>query len=132
MVRVNVNGQAVNVHGRELLDLPLGVDMTRFPVVAVRAVLVALCLGLCLSSPLLAQRSDRGVIGGVVTDPQGGALPGASVTIRNDATGVETVFTTNNAGAYTSGPLVLGPYTVTVNITGFKKAVASGIELRAG
>jgi len=116
MVRVNVNGQGVNVHGHELLDLPLGVDMTRFPVVAARPVLVALGLGLCLSTPLMAQRSDRGTIGGVVTDPQGGALPGATVSIRNDATGVETVLTTNSAGAYTSGPLVLGPYTVTVSL----------------
>jgi hypothetical protein len=81
---------------------------------------------------LLAQRSDRGVIGGVVTDPQGAALPGATVTIRNEATGVENVLTSNNAGAYTTSPLVLGPYSVAVNLTGFKKAVASGIELRAG
>ena len=102
--------------------------MTRFHVVAARPVLVALGLGLCLSSPLLAQRSDRGVIGGVVTDPQGGALPGATVTVRNEATGVENVLTTNSAGAYTTSPLVLGPYSVTVNIAGFKKAVTSGID----
>ncbi len=79
-----------------------------------------------------AQRSDRGVIGGVVTDQQGAALPGASVTVRNEATGVENVLTTNNAGAYTTLPLVLGPYSVSVNLTGFKKAVASGIQLRPG
>lgn len=106
--------------------------MTRFLAVVARPVVVALGLGLCLSSPLLAQRSDRGTIGGVVTDPQGGALPGATVTIRNEATGVENVLTTNGAGAYTTSPLVLGPYSVTVNIAGFKKAVAKGIELRAG
>jgi len=85
-----------------------------------------------LSSPLLAQRSDRAVIGGVVTDPQGAALAGATVTVKNEATGVEIVLATNNAGAYTTGPLVLGPYSVAVNLAGFKKALTSGIVLRPG
>src|SRR5262245_180959 len=97
-----------------------------------RLVLAAVCFSLLMSSPLLAQRSDRGIIGGVVTDPQGAALPGASVVVKNEATGVETTLQTNNAGAYTTNPLVLGPYSVTVNLTGFKKAVTSGINLRPG
>src|SRR5262245_47392898 len=105
--------------------------MARFRV-SVGRVLAALSVTLVASGPVLAQRSDRGVIGGVVTDPQGAALPGAAVTVRNEATGVETALTTNSAGAYTTGPLVLGPYTVSVNITGFKKAVTSGIVLRPG
>src|SRR4029453_15277823 len=96
-----------------------------------RPVLTAVCLFL-LSSPPLAQRSERGIIGGVVSDPQGAALPGASVVVKNEATGVETTLQTNNAGAYTTNPLVLGPYSVTVNLTGFKKAVTSGINLRPG
>jgi Carboxypeptidase regulatory-like domain len=105
--------------------------MTRSRVLA-RAVATALGLSLCLAGPLLAQRSDRAVISGVVTDPQGAALPGAAVTVKNEATGVENVLQTNNAGAYTTNPLVLGPYSVTVNLTGFKKALSSGIVLRAG
>jgi hypothetical protein len=105
--------------------------MTRFRV-SVGRVLAAMCVTLFVSGPAMAQRSDRGVIGGVVTDPQGAALPGATVTVRNEATGVETVLTTNSAGNYTTNPLVLGPYSVTVNLTGFKKAVASGINLGPG
>ncbi len=105
--------------------------MARFQVVTARSVLVVLGLVFGLSSPLLAQRSDRGVIGGVVTDPQAAALPGATVTVRNEETGLENVLTTNSAGAYTTGPLVLGPYSVTVTMTGFKKSVSSGIALRA-
>jgi hypothetical protein len=60
------------------------------------------------STPLLAQRSDRGTISGVVSDTQGSAVPGATVTVRNEDTGVETVLTTNSAGAYATNPLVLG------------------------
>jgi len=104
--------------------------MTRFQ--PARLLLAVLSFTLCLSSPLLAQRSDRAVIGGVVTDDQGSGVPGATVTVKNEATGVETNLVTNSAGAYTTAPLVLGTYTVSVNLTGFKKAVASGIVLRPG
>src|SRR6187455_1655714 len=93
---------------------------------------IAFSLCLFFSSPLLAQRSDRATISGVVTDEQGNAVPGATVTIHNDGTGVNTVLVTNAAGAYTSPPLVLGRYSVTVDLTGFKKAVSSGILLEGG
>jgi len=96
-----------------------------------RAVLCSVfCLG--IASPTLAQRSDRAIISGVVTDQQGAAVPGATVTVRNEATGVATVLVTNDAGAYTTLPLVLGQYTVTVDLTGFKKAVSSGILVEGG
>ena len=84
------------------------------------------------SSPLLAQRSDRATISGVVTDPQGSAVPGATVTVHNQETGVDTVRVTNEAGAYTTPPLVLGRYVVTVDLEGFKKAVSSEILLEGG
>ena len=38
-------------------------------------------------------------------------MPGATVTIHNDGTGVNSVLVTNAAGAYTSPPLVLGRHT---------------------
>src|SRR2546430_2458276 len=84
---------------------------------------------LCLCGLLLAQRADRGIITGVVTDPSGSAIAGATVKIRNEGTAVETVLTTNDAGAYTTPPLVLGKYSVTVDHTGFKTSVSSGILL---
>ena len=94
--------------------------------IAVFATLVTL---LALSNPLLAQRADRGVITGIVTDPTGSAIAGATVKIRNDGTGVETPLTTNGAGAYTTPSLVLGTYSITVDHQGFKTARSTGIEL---
>ncbi len=94
---------------------------------------VGLCVvlaTLCLSVPLLAQRSDRGVITGIVTDPSGSSVAGAEVKVRNEETGVETALVSNGAGAYTTPPLVLGTYSVTVDHAGFKKAVRSGIQLQ--
>src|SRR5881396_1004219 len=99
-----------------------GAAMTRF-------CLAVFCV-LCLSTPLVAQRADRGIITGVVSDPTGSSLGGATVKIRNEGTAVETVLTTNAAGAYSSPPLVLGSYSVTVDHSGFKTAVRSGILLQ--
>ena len=87
---------------------------------------------LCSSASVWAQRSDRAIISGVVTDEQGSAVPGATVTIRNEATGVDTVLITNDAGAYTSQPLVLGTYTVKVELTGFRTSQSGNILLQGG
>ena len=89
-----------------------------------------LCAAVCISSPAFAQRADRATLSGVVTDNQAAAVPGATVTIKNEETGVENVLVTNSAGVYTSPPLVLGRYSVTVDLTGFKKMVSSGILLQ--
>jgi hypothetical protein len=106
--------------------------MTRTCLVVSRVVTIVVCSSLGVSSPVLAQRADRAILSGVVTDAQGSGIPGATVTIRNDATGVETALVTNTAGVYTSPPLVLGTYTVTVDLTGFRRAVTSGILLQGG
>ena len=90
---------------------------------------VSFLLVICLVSSLQAQRSDRGIITGIVTDSTGGAVAGATVKIKNEGTGVETTLTTNSAGAYTTPPLVLGTYSITVDHTGFKTSVNSGIQL---
>ena len=88
------------------------------------AVLATIVTLLALSNPVLAQRADRGVITGIVTDSTGAAVGGASVKIRNEGTGVETPLVTNDAGAYTTPSLVLGTYTITVERQGFKTAQA--------
>jgi carboxypeptidase family protein len=87
---------------------------------------------LCLSGPLLAQRSDRAIITGVVTDAQGASIVGATVKVRNEGTGVENTLMTNDAGAYTTPLLVLGSYSVTTDHAGFKASRNTGILLQGG
>jgi hypothetical protein len=108
-----------------------GITMTRtYRVVGFwLAVLATLITLLALSNPLLAQRSDLGVITGIITDQTGSAIAGANVKVRNEGTGVETVLTTNGAGAYTTPSLVLGTYSITVDHPGFKMAQAQGVEI---
>lgn len=84
---------------------------------------------LSLAGPIQAQRADRGVITGVVTDTTGSALAGVTVKIKNVGTGVETLLTTNASGAYSSPLLILGSYSVTVDHPGFKTSVSSGIMI---
>src|SRR4030095_16416043 len=90
-------GLAVNVHGRGSCETG-GVrevsEMSKTCLVAIRVAATAFSLVVGLASPLLAQRSDRALISGVVTDPQGAGVPGATVTIRNDQTGVSSVLVT--------------------------------------
>src|SRR3979490_245128 len=83
-----------------------------------------------MGSLLLAQRSDRGIITGLVTDQTGSSVSGATVKVRNEGTGVVTDVVTNDAGAYATPPLLLGIYSVTVEHSGFKAAVNSGILLQ--
>jgi hypothetical protein len=85
---------------------------------------VMTCLSiLSLASMLFGQGQDRGIITGLVTDKSGAAVPGATVTITDEATGVKTIVDTTSAGNFSTPPLVLGSYKVQVELTGFKTFV---------
>jgi hypothetical protein len=79
-------------------------------------------LWLC-SLPALAQYSSN--IQGVVSDPVGAAINGASVRLRNVNTGVTAVITTVESGNYRFSSLPAGNYVVTAEATGFRKAESS-------
>jgi hypothetical protein len=72
-----------------------------------------------------------GVLSGFVTAAQR-AMPNARVTIRNVATGVERVATTNDGGLYTVPNLVPGTYEMTVDAAGFSTQVRTDIALAVG
>ena len=74
----------------------------------------------------------RGGISGRVTDSSKGRLPGATVTMTNVATNVASTTTTNGEGDYNILYLTPGTYTLTVELSGFKKMVREGIEVRIG
>src|SRR5262245_27510801 len=74
----------------------------------------------------------RGSITGRVVDNSGAAVANAAVTITNTATNVSSSTTTNESGDYTALYLIPGPYSVTVEATGFKKSTRQNIEIRVG
>jgi outer membrane receptor protein involved in Fe transport len=94
------------------------------------SVLVLFCLGLFLLNPPNSNaQTFRGTILGIVTDSSGGAVPGATVTIKNLDTGLTRVVTTSEDGSYSAPELPIGNYSVTVEKQGFKAGVVTGINV---
>lgn len=98
---------------------------------AVWAISAGLLACLLAGQPSLAQES-RGSIAGVVKDSSGAAVPGVSVTAVNADTNLEVRTTSDAAGNYSLLYLPAGRYTLTAELSGFKKVARSGIEVRVG
>ncbi len=69
---------------------------------------------------------------GLVTDPSGAIVPNASVTVKNKATTVETSGTTDSSGYYSFPSLLVGAYTLEIELQGFKKTVHENVNLEVG
>ena len=81
-----------------------------------------LCLIVTLLFPMgLAAQAVTGTILGVITDSTGAVMPGATVTLHNTGTGYARSVVTDSRGEYTAPSIPTGAYTVTAEITGFKK-----------
>ena len=66
---------------------------------------------------------------GSVEDPLGASVPGASLTVRNDATGQSYTTQTNDEGAFRTNELPPGSYTVLVSMAGFKQLNVTGVRV---
>lgn len=82
---------------------------------------VLLSLLVLANVPVLAQ-TTRGSLNGLISDQNGAAVSGASVTLKNIANGDEIKTSTNTQGAFVFPSLPPGKYSATVEATGFKKA----------
>ena len=103
--------------------------------IASRFLVVALVLTISIGAGLTAALHAQVVgatLSGEVTDAGGAIVPGATVSIRNVATGSVRNVTTNDSGLYSAPNLLPGTYDVTVSQKGFAKAVQNGITLRVG
>ncbi|MCR4375484.1 MAG: TonB-dependent receptor [Acidobacteria bacterium] len=96
----------------------------------IRFALLALLLA-CASTPAFAQGSSTSSLSGSVVDADGGAIPGATVIVKNNATGVSIEAVSNSTGQFSFPGLTAGTYTVTVSLTGFKTYVANDVRLLA-
>ncbi|MBS1809750.1 MAG: carboxypeptidase regulatory-like domain-containing protein [Acidobacteria bacterium] len=74
-------------------------------------------------------QQGRGTIFGTVTDATSAVIPGATITITNTATNVETITVTNDSGYFTMPNLQVGSYSVAATKEGFKKRLRSGLTL---
>src|SRR5262249_2715708 len=83
------------------------------------------------SVPATGAQTIVGRISGVVTDPSGAVVPGATVTVTSEATGQPRTVVTGPSGFYLVTDLPAGDYTVAVEIEGFRKAARTGNSLVA-
>src|SRR3954463_2438126 len=75
-----------------------------------------------LHVPSLSAQVDRATLSGVVRDTGGGVVPGATVTVTNLATNIESHQPSSETGSYQAVNLVPGRYQVEVELSGFKKS----------
>ena len=84
------------------------------------ATLLVLTLVAALTSaPAHAQIGGAANVGGAVVDDSGAALPGATVTVANSATGRVQIIVTGTDGRYRAVALPPGPYLITAELQGF-------------
>ena len=83
---------------------------------------------LLVAGTLMAQ-TFRGTILGTVSDASGALVSGATVKVRNVATGLERSTTTSSDGSYAIPELPIGTYSVTISQSGFQTSVANNVDV---
>jgi hypothetical protein len=96
-----------------------------------RALLGALLTLLTLSSTARAQTAT-GQITGTVKDASGAVVPGATVTVHSDLTGLNRTATSNQSGDYSFPLLPVGTYWAGAELQGFRPTKRTAIRLNAG
>jgi carboxypeptidase family protein/TonB-dependent receptor-like protein len=76
-----------------------------------------------------ARAQYRTSIQGVVTDPSGAVVPGATLTLTNTQTGEKQVHTSNEQGVYNFNALPAAPFHLEVEKKGFGKKVLDNVQL---
>ena len=91
---------------------------------------LAIVIG-CLASTVFAQGGNA-VINGTVFDQAKSVLPGVTVTVTNEATGISRETLSGPEGHFVIPTLMPGTYTVRTALTGFQGQTREGIVLNIG
>ncbi|HEX6324853.1 MAG TPA: TonB-dependent receptor [Vicinamibacterales bacterium] len=92
----------------------------------------AFLVALLLSTSLAFAQSPTSSLSGVVTDTSGASIPGATVVVKSNATGVSYEAVTAGNGTFSVPALDAGKYSVTITLQGFKTVVLTDVEVNAG
>jgi hypothetical protein len=93
---------------------------------------VTLATAALSASIAFAQGSTKTTLSGLVVDASSGVVPGATVEVKNNRTGVVTTAVTNSSGAFDVPALDAGIYSVSVSLSGFKTSLLKDVELLSG
>ena len=107
--------------------------MNRTKTARFAATFAALAVTALFAEPLLAQNVTTGTISGSISDQQGGALPGATVTAVHEPTGTRYEALTGGDGRYQMPSVRVGePYRVTATLSGFRDKTESNVKVGLG
>src|ERR1700752_2121294 len=96
---------------------------SKFSPLEVKSSLLAILLTSLLTLTVFGQ-GTTGSLNGTISDPTGASVAGATVTLINTATGAERSGITSSVGGFDFQALQPGTYKISVEATGFKKAVS--------
>ncbi len=97
----------------------------------VRRLLIIIALLTAIAVPAAAQQSTTEIKGRVL-DPQGGALPGVSVMVKNEQTGMFRQTTSDKDGVYFISGLTPGLYELSAELSGFNAFRHHDLRLEIG
>ncbi|MGH9606208.1 MAG: carboxypeptidase regulatory-like domain-containing protein [Terracidiphilus sp.] len=100
----------------------------RLPVALPFALLAALLGAVLLPGPA-AFAQYRGSIQGVVTDTQNAVIPGATLTLTDNATNEKRVVTSNGAGLYNFAALPPDSFTLVAKKPGFQAKIIDNLKI---
>ena len=95
-----------------------------------RHILSTLALAL-LSATLLSAQTETS-LGGRITDPRGGPVPAATVTVYTRDSGARFTVSADNTGSYRFESLAAGEYLVDVEAPHFSRPVAQTVHVARG
>ena len=84
-----------------------------------------------LSSVGAWSQTQLATVSGTITDPTGAVVPGVSVTIVSQGTGLKRSGLTDTAGEYRFAGLPTGNYSLRLEKTGFQSQVREGVQLNS-
>jgi len=93
---------------------------------------LAAIISLFLGAASAVAQTNEGRLLGTVTDSQGKVVVGAKVVVTNTGTNAARTLQTNQAGDYVAPNLQPGLYTITAEVSGFKKVVHADVRLEVG
>jgi hypothetical protein len=102
---------------------------TRRPLFQTSLMLALLGVFLWAGTSVTFAQDTNASLGGTVSDPSGAAIPGAKLTLTNEATGFQSEFVSDATGGYSFRNLTPGKYDLNASAGGFKTQDQKGIEL---
>src|ERR1700687_2625413 len=95
------------------------------------SIILACFMLFCFVPPQLAQMTT-GTISGVVSDAQGAVVPGVTIKVNNEGTGIARETVTDGQGHYRIPELPVGTYTIEAEFAGLQTQERTGLSLAVG